>query len=161
MAGPLKACKECGGEPAVTTLGAFSAEEGPVTVTVRGMPAIVCARSHKRFLYAEFAPMLVDFVADPERIAPQPPAVKRGLIKKHFHCSGCGAELPADSTKKNECSLTANFKRAAPFEIEVSIALYRCEGCGREQVRSNDELVGSVLKAITHAFRAADVHPDR
>jgi hypothetical protein len=58
-------------------------------------------------------------------------------------------------------SHTANFKRAAPFEIEVLIALYKCEGCGREQVRSNDELVGSVLKAITHAFRAADVHPDR
>jgi len=161
MTSQLKPCKECGGETAVTTLSSFSAEEGPVTVTVHGMPAVVCARNHRRFLYAEFAPMLVDFVADPERIAPQPPAVKRGLIKKHFHCSGCGAELPATSTKKSECSLTANFKRAAPFGIEVLIALYKCEGCGREQVRSNEELAGSVLKAMTHGFRAADVHPDR
>ena len=161
MTKQLKPCRECGSETTVTTLGSFSGEEGPVTVTVDCMPAVVCAKNHKRFLYAEFAPMLVDFVADPEKIAPQPPAVKRGLIKKHYHCSGCGVELPADPMKKSECSLDATFKEAAPFKIVVRIALYKCEQCGREQVRSNDELAGNAFKAMAHGFRAADIHPDR
>ena len=119
-------------------------------------------RTTKRFLYAEFAPMLVDFVADPEKIAPQPPAVKRGLIKKHYYCSGCGVELPADPMKKSECSLDATFKgEAVPFKIVVRIALYKCEQCGREQVRSNDRLAANAFKAMAHGFLAADIHPDR
>ena len=77
MTNQSKPCKECGSETTVTALGSFSGEEGPVTVTVDGMPAVVCAQNHKRFLYAEFVPALVDFVADPEKIAPQPPAVRR------------------------------------------------------------------------------------
>ena len=161
MAKQLKPCKECGSETTVTTLGKFSGEEGQVTVTVDGMPAVVCAKNHKRFLYADFAPMLIDFVADPEKIAPQPPAVKRGLIKKHYHCSECSAELPADPMKKSECYLDATFKEAAPFKIVIGIALYKCKQCGREQVRSNEELAASAFKAMTHGFRAVDIHPDR
>jgi hypothetical protein len=161
MSNPSKLCKECGAETTVTALDSFSGEEGPVTVTVDGMPALVCPQNHKRFVYAEFAPSLMDFVADPERIAPQPPAVKRGLIKKHYYCSGCGAELPSDSTRSCECSLDVALKKAAPFKTLVRIALYKCERCAREQVRSNDELADSLFKAMAHAFRAADVHADR
>jgi hypothetical protein len=161
MTNQSKPCKECGSDTTVTTLGAFSGEEGPVSVTVDGMPAIVCTRNHKRFLYAEFAPTLVDFVADAEKIAPQPPAVKRGIILKHYHCCGCAAELPANPTTKSERSLDATFKKATPFSVLVRIALYKCARCGREQVRSNDELVDSAFKAVAHGFRAADIHPDR
>jgi len=161
MTSPAKPCKECGSEAKVTTLGSFSGEEGAVTVVVDGMPAVVCARNHKRFLYPEFVPLLMDFVADPEKVAPQPPAVKRGLIKKHYHCNGCDAELPAASVRKSECTLDAIFKNAAPFKIVVRVALYKCEQCGREQVRSNEELAGSAFKAVAHGFRVADIHPDR
>jgi hypothetical protein len=160
MTSPSKPCTACGGEAKITTLGSFSGEEGPVTVIVDGMPAMVCAKNHKRFLYPEFVARLMDFVADPEKIAPQPPAVKRGLIKKHYHCNGCNAELPASSAKKSECALEPIFKNAPPFKIVIRVALYKCEQCGREQVRSNEELAGSAFKAIAHGFRAADIHPD-
>ena len=161
MTSPSKPCKECGSEAKVATLGSFSGEEGSVAVTVDDMPAMVCAKDHKRFLYPEFVPMLMDFVADPEKFAPQPPAVKRGLIKKHYYCNGCDAELPVASATKSECALDATFKNATPFKITVRVALYKCEQCGREQVRSNDELASSAFKAIAHGFRAADIHPDR
>jgi DNA-directed RNA polymerase subunit RPC12/RpoP len=161
MASELKPCKECGSETTVTTLSAFSGEEGPVRVTIDGMPAVVCANNHKRFVYADFAPMLLDFVADPEKVAPQPPAAKKGLIKKHYHCSGCGEELPADPTSESSRTLDATLKKAAPFRIAVRVALYKCEQCGREQVRSNDDLSENVVKAISHGFRAMDIHADR
>lgn len=63
--------------------------------------------------------------------------------------------------KESECSLDATFKKAAPFKIVVRIALNKCEQCGREQVRSNDELAGSAFKAMAHAFHAADIPTDR
>lgn len=62
---------------------------------------------------------------------------------------------------KSECALDAVFRNAAPFEVVVRVALYKCERCGREQVRSNEELADSAFKAISHGFRAADIHPDR
>src|SRR5215204_2582676 len=130
MTGPSKSCKECGSEAKVTTLDSFTGEEGQVTVTVESMPAVVCAKNHKRFLYPEFVPLLMDFVADPQKTAPQPPAVKRGLIKKHYYCNGCDAELPASSAKKSEFVRDVALKNAAPFKIVVRVALYKCERCG-------------------------------
>lgn len=161
MTGTAKRCKECGGEANVTTLGAFSGEEGVVAVEVDGMPVVACAKDHKRFLYPEFVAHLMDFVADPGKIAPQPPAVRRGLIRKRYHCSGCDAELPAAPGSRTESVLDAVFRNAVPFKVVVRVALHKCERCGREQVRSNEELADSAFKAITHGFRAADIHPDR
>lgn len=128
-----------------------------MVVIVSGMPAVVCAKDHKRFLYPKFAGLLKDFVTDAEKIAPQPPAVRRGLFSKRYHCDECGAELPAVPTKKAEQALDAIFKDALPFKIIVETALYKCEGCGREQVLSNDEIAESASRAIAHALRAAEI----
>ena len=125
------------------------------------MPALVCAKDHKRFLYPDFVTRLMDLVADPEQVAPQPPAVKRGLFRKRYHCSGCDAELPVVPKGKSERGLDASFKNAAPFKVVVQVALYKCDGCGREQVLSNEDVAGSAFKAVAHGFRAADVHLDR
>jgi len=161
MADASKPCRECGSATKVTTLGSFRGEEGTVAVIVNGMPALVCAKDHKRFLYPDFVTRLMDLVADPEQVAPQPPAVKRGLFKKRYHCSGCDAELPAVPTGNSERGLDAIFKNAAPFKVVVQVALYKCDGCGREQVLSNEDVAGSAFKAVAHGFRAADVHLDR
>lgn len=161
MTGTLKPCKECGSEVKVGTLGSFRGEEGSVAVTVDGMPALVCAKDHKRFLYPEFVARLIDLVADAEKFAPQPPAVKRGLFKKHHHCSACDAELPAAATGLLERPIEANLKNAAPFMVHVRLALHQCAACGREQALSNDEVSEQAVKALTHGFRAADVHVDR
>jgi hypothetical protein len=64
-------------------------------------------------------------------------------------------------TGKSERGLDASFKNASPFKVVVQVALYKCEGCGREQVLSNEEVAGSAFKAVAHGFRAADVHSDR
>jgi hypothetical protein len=161
MTGTTKPCKACGGETKVTSLESFRGEEGPVAVVVNGMPALVCANDHKRFLYAEFVTRLMDLVADPEKVAPQPPAVKRGLFKKRYHCGGCDAELPDMAAGILERELEASFKNADPFKVVVQLALHKCAGCGREQVLSNEEFSGAALKAVTHGFRAADIHVDR
>ena len=158
MADESKPCKACGAGTQITTLDTFHGVEGPVTVTVHAMPARVCANGHKRFLYAEFVPHLMDLVADAGQVAPQPPAVKRGLFKKHYYCAECNAELPAAATGQSERTLEANFKKAAPFTATVRVALHKCPGCGHEQILSNDQVADSAFKAVAHGFRAADVH---
>ena len=156
-----KPCKTCGGETKITTLGLFRGEHGPVAILVSGMPAVVCAQGHKRFLHSGSADQLTDLVADAEKFAPQPPAVRRGWFSKRYHCNGCDAELPAVPTKKSERVLDASLKGAAPFKVVVEVALYKCEGCGREQVLTNDEVAGSAAKAMEHGFRGADIQAAR
>ena len=161
MANASKPCKECGGEVKLTTLGSFRGEEGPVAVIVNGMPALVCDQNHKRFLHNEFVANLIDLIADPERVAPQPPAARRGFFRKRYHCSECGAELPWEPARKAERGLDASFKNAASFRVVVQVAVHKCAGCGREQVQSNDEVARSALKAVALAFRAEGLRTDR
>lgn len=161
MTGSTKPCKACGGETKVTALDSFRGEDGQVAVVVDGMPALVCANDHKRFLYTEFVTRLLDLVADPEKVAPQPPAVKRGLFKKHYHCSGCDAVLPDTASGIRNRELEASFKNADAFKVVVQYPLHKCAGCGREQLLSNEDFSGAALKALTHGFRAADIHVDR
>ncbi len=161
MTGSTKPCKACGAETKITTLEPFRGEEGTVAVVVNGMPALVCANNHRRFLYTEFVTRLMDLVADPEKVAPQPAAVKRGLFKKRYHCSRCDAELPDTAAGIQDRELEASFRNADPFKILVQVALHKCAGCGREQLLSNEDFSGAALKAMTHGFRTADVHVDR
>ena len=105
MASATKACKTCGAETKLTTLGSFRGEAGPVTLMVSGMPALVCAQGHKRFVSPQFVAALMDFVADAGEIAPQPPAMRRGLFSKRYHCHGCDVELPVVPARKSDRTL--------------------------------------------------------
>lgn len=159
MASATKACKTCGGETKATTLGSFRGESGPVTVMVSGMPAVVCAQRHKRFIAPTFVAYLMDFVSDAEEAAPQPPATQRGLFRKRYHCHSCDVELPVTASKKSDRTLDASFKDTAPFKVVVQVALHKCENCGVEQVLSNKEVADHAAKALAHGFKAEDIHP--
>lgn len=159
MASATKACKTCGGDTKVTSLGFFRGESGPVAVMVSGMPAVVCPQGHKRFLAPQFVAALMDLVSDAEEAAPQPPATRRGLFSKRYHCHSCDAELPATPGRKSDRTLDARLKDAAPFKVVVQVALYKCEDCGVEQVLSNREVSDHAAKALVHGFKGEDIHP--
>ena len=150
-------CKECGADARVTTLGSFRGAHGEVALMVSGMPAQVCANGHKRYLYSGFPGALAKFVGEGERIAPQPPAKKRGFFSKRYHCHECDAELPAVAEKKSDLTLDASLKDASPFKVIVQIALYKCDGCGREQVLSNEDAAASAVLALENGLKAEGV----
>lgn len=158
MTETLKTCKACGADVKVGALEAFRGVEGPVVVSVHGMPALVCANGHKRFVFAEFVPQLMDFTANTAMATPMPEAVKRGLFKKHFHCSGCDTELPAEATGKSERELEVRFDKVDPFKLVVQVDLHKCPKCGNEQVLSKELAGTSAFKAVAHGFHDADIH---
>lgn len=158
MTDSSKPCKTCGADVKPTLLDMFRGIEGPVAVSLNGMPARVCANGHKRFVYPEFVAQLMDFTANAAMATPQPPAVKRGLFKKHYYCSGCDTELPAAPTGRSEREFEVRFEKAAPFKLMVAVDLHKCPKCAREQVLSNELAGTSAFKAIAHGFHDADVH---
>lgn len=158
MAKPLAPCSKCKTEMSPVVLEPFGAEDGGVALTVRGLPAVTCAQGHKRFLYLEFAALLMDLLRDPDQYQSLPAAVKKGLLKKRYHCGGCGEELPAAATATRQVELKADLKHADPFQVSVEVPAYRCT-CGKESVHDQLEVAEHAFKAIGHAFRAIDIHP--
>jgi len=123
------------------------------------MPFAACAQGHKRFLSTSFSAHLMDLVADPDAYRDLPAAIKKGLLTKHYHCPGCGQELPLAPTGRQAREVKAEIGKAAPFRIALEVPVFKCGGCGKESIRSPDETGGLALKATGHAFRAADIHP--
>lgn len=152
-------CLTCKGEMTVMPLAAFSGEEGGVKVTINAMPAAVCPEGHKRFVYPLFAGKLMDMVMDEETYGFVPSAVKKGLFTKRFHCPGCGQELPGEPNGRQSREMTAEFKHADPFKVQIEIPVYKCGGCGKECIQSAEATGKLAMSATGHAYRATDVHP--
>lgn len=154
-----KSCSKCQGEMRNATLEPFSGEEGAVKVAVRDMPAVMCREKHKRFVYPEFAPALIDLVIDPQSYGFLPSANRRGLFRKRYHCTRCGAELPAAASANRNRDLKAELRDVEPFAVSVSVPVFVCPACNAEHLRSAEELGKLAFKAIAHGFRAIDIHP--
>jgi DNA-directed RNA polymerase subunit RPC12/RpoP len=159
MTKPLAACSKCKGEMSPKVHGPFHGEEGGLRLTLTDMPYAACLQGHKRFLSASFSANLMDLMASPDTYRDLPAAVKKGLLTKHYHCAGCGQELPASPTARRAVEVAAEIGKARPFQVTVEVPVFKCGGCGKESVRSAVETGNLALKATGHAFRAADIHP--
>lgn len=159
MTKPLAACSKCKGEMSTKVHEPFHGEEGGLRLTLFEMPYAACGQGHKRFLSTSFSAKLMDLVADPDAYRDLPSAIKKGMFTKHYHCPGCGQELPSAPTGRLAREVKAEIGKAASFRVALEVPVYKCGGCGKESIRSADETGSLALKATGHAFRAADIHP--
>lgn len=154
-----KPCSKCKSEMSPKVLDPFHGEEGGLKLTVTGMPAMVCAQGHKRFIHLEFAAQLMDLMMSPEVFSSIPSARKKGLFKKRYHCPRCDAELPESSGGHHRLEVVAELKKAEPFKVPVDVPLFRCGGCGKESTYSVEDVTRLAFKATDHAYRSIDIHP--
>ena len=154
-----KPCSKCKGEMSAKTLDPFSGDEGGLSLTVNGMPALICEQGHKRFIHIEFAATLMDMIVNPESFSSIPSATKKGLFKKHYHCPHCGKELPESPTGHKKLEIAAEIKKAEPFKVVVEVQVIRCDGCDKESLHSAEETGKLAFKALDHAYRSIDIHP--
>lgn len=154
-----KPCSKCQGEMSSTVLDSFHGEEGGLKLTVNGMPALICAQGHKRFIHIEFAAQLMDLVMSPEVFSSIPCARKKGLFKKRYHCPHCDLELPESPAGHQKVEVVADLRKAEPFRVLVEVPVFRCGGCGKDSIRSVEETGKLAFKATDHAYRSIDIHP--
>jgi hypothetical protein len=160
MSKPQAPCSKCKGEMSLTILDAFEGEEGNVKLTVQRMPAVVCAQGHRRFVYPEFAALLMDLMVSADTFASIPSAAKKGFLKKRFHCPDCDEELPAAPTGQQTLDVVAELKKSEPFTVRVEVPVLKCSDCGQECIQSAEEIGKLAFKATGHAYRSIDIHPN-
>ena len=152
-------CPMCEAPLALKRLEAFSGDEPPLRVTLRGMPALACGAPHIFFVRPKFALWLLDeLVARGE--ASVPGGVARGFAWwKRYSCGGCGAPLRGSGGALRNVHLALAFEDHGEFIATLSVPFQQCAACGREQARDAAAVRRLAPAALVHALKEAGVKP--
>jgi len=156
MSEQYRACSTCHGATELKHLDNISGEEKDLSVTLKGLPVLVCEGGHKQFLRAGFALELLNHLVEEDE--PQLPAGEaKGLLFKHFKCATCGHELLAKPDHRHTFTLELSLPDTAQFRVDLTSPVYKCGGCGREQLHSLKEVRKLTPEALVHAFKSAGI----
>ena len=150
-------CKQCSEPMHRQVIGTLSGEDGALKIAVANFPALVCGRGHRQFITGDFPIKLLQQVMKGDN-GGLPAGKKQGMLFKKYQCSGCGAALGSDGAPRaigREVSVAED----AELHVEMTVPVYTCTSCGREQLRSSDEIAGHAPAALAHLFQAANLKP--
>lgn len=154
----LRRCIQCRSETEVTAIDAAAGEAETLAIALKEMPVAACARGHRQFVHAEFPRQLVEHLLDEDE-AKLPAGEEKGLLRKHYHCTGCGAELAPQPDHRHTFTVDVALAKLAPFRVELTMPVYRCPSCEKEQLHSLTEIRRYTPAALAQAFRAAGIPP--
>ena len=69
-------------------------------IVIADFPALVCERSHRRFITRDFPMKLLEQVAGSDRTG-LPAAKKHGFLFKKLHCNQCDVLLEVEATPRS------------------------------------------------------------
>lgn len=140
-----QSCPRCSGGVEQTTLGVISVEAAPLRLTVEDMPAAGCAKNHTAPVDNDFMLWLSQELK--RREAALPAGEEQGRLFTKFLCA-CGKELAAQPGRKRTFPLDLAYDGYPGFSAAVEMPVYKCSGCGKEQLRSVKEAQKYTLHAI-------------
>ena len=146
MALKIPRCARCSSACALKTLPSVSGEDGPLKLTVLEMPVFACTKDHKAPLHGDFMLWLIQEIRAREaRIAA---GKEEGMIFKKHLCGDCGKELAPKPERRQTYPYELKYEDLAPFKLQIEMPLYKCTGCGKEQIRSLKDLHNHVPAAM-------------
>jgi len=153
MALKVPHCPMCSGACELRTVPAVSGEDGNLKLTLRDLPVFQCPKNHKVPVHRDFMLWLIQEIrARESQIAA---GKEQGLIFKKHLCDGCGKELGPKPERRQAYPYDLKYEDLAPFKLEIEMPLYKCTGCGKEQIRSAKDLHGHVPPAMVGINDAA------
>jgi hypothetical protein len=147
-----KSCPRCSNPVQLAALGALSAEDGALKVTVEGMPAAKCAKGHASPVDNDIMVWLIHELK--ARVGALAAAEEKGMVFKKYLCA-CGGELAAKPERRQAFAQDFAYEGAPAFKGEIDAPVYKCGGCGKEMLRSHKSIQGHVAQAIASLNDAA------
>jgi hypothetical protein len=146
MALKIPRCAKCSGACELKALPSVSGEHGPLKLNLLEMPVFACPKNHKTPVHRDFMLWMIQEIR--AREAQIAAGKEEGLLFKKHLCGACGKELAAKPERRQAFPYELKYEELKPFKVEVEMPLYRCTGCGKEQIRSAKDLHGHVAQAI-------------
>jgi DNA-directed RNA polymerase subunit RPC12/RpoP len=151
-------CARCRAETERTVIDSTAGEADPLAISIHGMPVLACPRGHVQFVHNEFPRRLLERLLEEDE-ARLPAGEEKGVLFKHFRCSNCGTELAHTPDHRETFAVDVALQDASPFKVELTMPVYRCPECEKEQIHSLKEIRKHTPQALAHAFQAADIPP--
>lgn len=146
MALKIPRCARCSAGCELKTLPSVSGEDGALKLILLDMPVFACAKNHQAPVHRDFMLWLIQQIREREpRIAA---GRDEGMIFKKHLCGGCGKDLAPKAERRQAFPYELKFEELAPFRLQIEMPLFKCSGCGKEQIRSAKELHGHVPAAM-------------
>jgi DNA-directed RNA polymerase subunit RPC12/RpoP len=146
MALKIPRCVKCVSPCELKTLPSVDAIDGPLRLAVLEMPMFACAKNHKVPVHREFMLWLIAEIR--AREAQIAAGREEGMIFKKYLCGGCGKELASKSERRQVFPYELKYEELAPFKLQLEMPLYKCTGCGKEQMRSTKQLHDHVAQSV-------------
>lgn len=145
-------CIQCRRETFPHVIDAVSGEEGPLSVTLRGLRVQVCPRGHKQLTHGAFAARFVLGIAHSGETLPV--ATSRGFWSRRLVCTACSGEVDNHSDPLHTFHLDVQDEDAPMGGVDLSLPAYQCGSCGKAHLRSRKDLQ-ALSAAVLNALRAA------
>jgi hypothetical protein len=117
---------------------------------------VPCENGHRQFAHAKFAIKVLSHLTDVDGIK-LPISNQKGRWFKRPVCSDCGASLEKEPSHQQAFRVDIPVAEASTFGIDLTMPVFRCRGCGKEQLRSRKEIQGRAPAALVRALRAAGI----
>ena len=159
MAISRKACSRCGKPVSIQVVPRISGTEGAYKLELEDVSVMICAENHKRFVYPDLAMRVMDHIANPDTGGLYA-ATQRGLFKKRAHCAKCSTELAPGEPEIKDYRVSVSLPDIQPVTVTLTAPVLKCAQCATLQLPDTAHFMKYVLKAMTHAFRSADIHAE-
>jgi hypothetical protein len=136
-----KTCDVCRTPVSPATLDK-SAKGGDLGIRVQGMPVGKCAKGHHSPVHPDFMLWLIHELKEKEGALAA--GTESGVLFLKKYTCGCGAPLSGKSERRQAFPFDLAYEGYAGFKAEVEAPVYKCTGCGKEQLRSH-----AALRALT------------
>ena len=151
-------CSRCQGDTEVKIIGFADGEADPLRIRLKDFPLLTCEQGHRQFVRPEFPAELLEHLTQQDE--PElPSGEEKGLFMKKYLCEDCGSELEAKPDHRHNFSLGIELDDLDAFEVDLSMPVYKCSSCGREQLHSLKEVRKLTPQALADAFKAAEIPP--
>ncbi len=156
MSDTHRSCRTCHSETQPKPLDPIAGEEKALKVTVHGLTVLTCANGHQQFTRAELPLELLNHLVE-EAEPTLPAGEETGLLFKHFLCQSCGQELQPKPDHRHSFSFAPSVPDQPGLRIDLTMPVYRCSACDKEQLHSLKEVRKLTPAALAHAFQTAGI----
>jgi len=151
-------CNRCHAETDITIVNFADGEADSLRIRLKELPLRQCPEGHRQFVRPNFAIELLRHLTEEDE--PELPAGKeKGFIMKKYLCESCGEALEPKPDHRHTFSIDIKLEDLDPFCVDLSMPVYKCSACGKEQLHSLKEVRKLTPAAMAHAFEAANIPP--
>jgi len=151
-------CNRCHAETKLTIINFADGEANPLRIRLKEFPLRACPEGHRQFVRPDFAAELLQHLTEEDEPA-LPAGKEKGLIIKKYLCESCGEALEPKPDHRHIFSIDVGLKNLEPFGVDLTMPVYKCSSCGKEQLHSLKEVRKLTPAAMAHAFEAANIPP--